>query len=215
MKSVIFIAPPASGKGTQSNKLVKLGYVHISTGDMLRDEMKNETDIGIAIKDLMDHGCLVSDELVFELIKEKIINLDKPFILDGYPRTIKQAKMLNELLNNLDINDYEVIYLDMKLEEALKRALGRLTCECGISYNTLFEEWKPKVENICDKCGSTLVKRSDDNEESFKNRYNTFIKNNEPIISYYEELNKFNVIDTRIGDENITDRIKDILKWLV
>lgn len=215
MKNVIFIAPPASGKGTHSNRLIESGYVHISTGDMLREEMRNETKIGKAIKNLMDNGCLVSDEIVFELITNKIENLNKPFILDGYPRTINQAEMLNNLFLKLDINDYEVIYLDIELEEALKRSLGRLTCECGMTYNTLFEEWKPKVANTCDKCGATLVKRTDDNEEAFKNRFATFLKNNKPIMEYYKSLNKLNIIDTKIGDENITDRIKDILKWLV
>jgi len=215
MKNVIFIAPPVAGKGTQSSRLVELGYIHISTGNMLRDEMKKETEIGKSIKDLMDKGCLVSDEIVFELISNKLNKIDKPFILDGFPRTINQAYMLDKLFNKLNIDNYEVIYLDIELEEALKRALGRLTCECGLSYNIYFDGLKPKKENVCDKCGLFLVKRTDDNEETFKKRFETFLKNNEPIINFYKCNNKLHCIDTKIGDKNITDRIKDILKWLI
>lgn len=212
MKSVIFIAPPSAGKGTQSAKLIDLGYNHISTGDMLREEINKQTDLGLKIKDIMANGCLVSDEIVFELIKNKLKDNSKPFILDGFPRTFKQAEMLDKLFNDLNITNYEVIYLDIELEDALKRALGRLTCECGASYNIYFESLKPKKENICDKCGKNLIKRSDDNEESFKVRFETFIKNSQPIVEFYKKINKLNIIDTKIGNEKITEKIKDILK---
>lgn len=211
MKNVIFIAPPVAGKGTQSNILKEMGYEHISTGDMLRAEMKNKTEIGLSIQSIMDNGGLVSDEIVNELIKNKLSIIDKPFILDGYPRTLNQAIMLDELLNNINISNYEVIYLHINLEDALKRALGRLTCECGMSYNIYFDNLKPKHENICDKCGNHLNKRSDDNEETFKVRFETFLKNNEPIMDFYKSKNKLHIIDTQIGNEKITERIKEIL----
>ena len=212
MKNVIFIAPPAAGKGTQSNKLIENGYIHISTGDMLREEIAKESSIGLKIKDIISKGMLVSDEIVFQLITNRLETINKPFILDGFPRTINQAKLLDTLFNDLGIIDYEVIYLDISLEEALKRALGRLTCKCGASYNSEFSKLKPKVANICDKCGSTLEKRSDDNEESFKVRFDTFIKNNEPIKDFYESKNKLHVIDTTLDTEIITEKIKEILK---
>ncbi|MBR6517904.1 MAG: nucleoside monophosphate kinase [Bacilli bacterium] len=212
MKNVIFIAPPAAGKGTQSNRLVDLGYIHISTGDMLREEIAKESSVGLKIKDIISKGMLVSDEIVFELITDKLKTINKPFILDGFPRTSNQAKLLDTLFNDLGIIDYEVIYLDISLEEALKRALGRLTCKCGASYNSEFSKLKPKVTGICDKCGSILEKRSDDNEESFKVRFETFIKNNDPIKDFYENKNKLHIIDTTLDTEIITDRIKDILK---
>lgn len=211
MKNVIFIAPPVAGKGTQSKKLVDLGYVHISTGDMLREEMKNKTKIGLSIQELMDNGCLVSDEIVFELITRKLKTINKPFILDGYPRTVNQAKMLDKLFLELNISSYEVIYLDITLEDALKRALGRLTCECGMSYNIYFDGLKPVNENICDKCGKKLIKRADDNEETFRVRFETFLKNNEPIMNFYKCKNKLHSIDTQIGKDNITEIIKEIL----
>lgn len=212
MKNVIFIAPPVAGKGTQSSRLVEMGYNHISTGNMLRDEMKKESEIGKSITHLMNSGSLVSDEIVFELIVNKLKTINRPFILDGYPRTYKQAVMLDELLHDLDIVDYEVIYLDIELEEALKRALGRLTCECGLTYNIYFEGLKPKKENICDKCGKLLIRRNDDNEETFRKRFATFLENNAPIIDFYKNNNKLHIIDTKIGDENITDKVKEILK---
>ena len=188
-----------------------MGYEHISTGDMLRTEMKNKTEIGLSIQNIMDNGGLVSDEIVNELIKNKLSNTYKPFILDGYPRTLNQAIMLDELLNNINISNYEVIYLHINLEDALKRALGRLTCECGMSYNIYSDNLKPKHENTCDKCGRNLIKRSDDNEETFKVRFETFIKNNEPIMEFYKSKNKLHIIDTQIGKEKITEEIKDIL----
>jgi len=212
MKNVIFIAPPAAGKGTQSNILKELGYIHISAGDMLREEIAKESSLGLKIKDIISSGALVSDEIVFELIENKLKNIDKPFILDGFPRTLNQAKLLDNLLKDLNIDNYRVIYLTIELEEALKRALGRLTCKCGASYNTEFVALMPKVEGICDKCGETLEKRGDDNEESFKVRFETFIQNNEPIKEFYESKNNLYTIDTSIGTNEITERIKDILK---
>lgn len=212
MKNVIFIAPPSAGKGTQSKNLVDIGYNHISTGDMLREEMAKETNLGKQIKDTMDSGSLVSDEIVFELINNKLESKCEPFILDGFPRTINQALMLTDLFEKLNVSDYEVIYLDIKMEDALKRALGRITCECGLSYSIYYEPLKPKVENVCDKCGKKLLKRSDDNEQSFINRFKTFEENTKPILDYYKKLNKLYIVDTNIGNEKITDKIKEILK---
>ena len=209
MKNVIFIAPPAAGKGTQSAILESLGYLHISTGDMLREEIAKNSTIGIQIKDIISKGMLVSDEIVFELIKNKLTNIAKPFILDGFPRSINQALMLNELFNELNINNYEVIYLDIDMDNAMKRALGRLTCKCGASYNIYYDNLKPKMEGICDKCGSILTKRDDDNEESFKIRFNTFKTNNEQILDFYKNNNKLHLVDAT--KDNVTDKIREIL----
>ena len=213
MKNVIFIAPPAAGKGTQSSNLVNLGYIHISTGDMLREEIAKESEIGLVVKDIISKGMLVSDDIVFELINNKLNNLNKPFILDGFPRTIKQAELLNDLLDKLNINNYEVIYLDINSEDAMKRALGRLTCnKCGASFNKYYEALRPIQEGICDNCGNTLETRSDDNEESFKVRFNTFIENTEPIKEFYKNKNKLHIVDATMSSDEITDKIKDILK---
>lgn len=213
MKNVIFIAPPAAGKGTQSSNLVDLGYIHISTGDMLREEIAKESKIGLIVKDVISKGNLVSDEIVFELIDKKLSNLEKPFILDGFPRTINQAEMLDDLLSKLNINKYEVIYLDINSEDAMKRALGRLTCKkCGASFNKYYEALQPIQEGICDNCGNTLETRSDDNEESFNVRFNTFIENTKPIMEFYKNKNKLHIVDATMDSLNITNIIKDILK---
>lgn len=211
MNNVIFIAPPAAGKGTFSEKLKNLGYIHISTGDMLREEIKNKTSIGLEVDEIMKSGALVSNEIVFKLIESRLSNINKPFILDGFPRTLEQAKMLSELLNKLNIKNYEVIYLDIAMEVAIKRALGRLTCECGASYNKYNDLFKPKVEWICDNCGKELSQRSDDNEESFKVRFETFLNNNKPIIEYYDGLGKLHTIDATIDIDEQLDMIKSIL----
>ncbi len=212
MKNVIFIAPPAAGKGTQSSMLESLGYIHISTGDMLREEIKTESSLGKELKEIMDKGLLVSDDIVFELINNKLSSIDKPFILDGFPRSLNQAYMLNDLFNKLNIDNYEVIYLDLDMEVALKRALGRLTCSCGASYNIYDDKLKPSVDGICDKCGKELTKRSDDNEESFNKRFQTFIDNTKPIKDYYESLNKLHIVDAKKDSKEISDIIIDILK---
>ncbi len=212
MKNVIFIAPPAAGKGTQSQMLIDLGYIHVSTGDMLREEVASSSELGKEISGILEKGGLVSDEIVFELIKNKLSKIDKPFILDGYPRTINQVSLLDKLFKELSITNYEVIYLDLSLEDALKRALGRLTCECGASYNIYYENLMPKQEGICDKCGKDLVKRSDDNKESFQTRFDTFIKNIEPIKEFYNKINKLNIVDASVGNKEIADKIKEILK---
>lgn len=211
MKNVIFIAPPAAGKGTQSSKLMALGYEHISTGDMLRLEISSGSILGKEIDALIKDGNLVSDEIVFKLIKDKLNTINKPFILDGFPRTLNQAQLLSTLLDSLNIKNYEVIYLDIELEDALKRTLGRLTCKCGASYNLNYKEYLPKVEGICDKCGSPLQKRSDDNEEAFKVRFKKYQENTMPILDYYTRLGKLHRIDTKLDSEEITEKIKEIL----
>ena len=189
MKNIIFIAPPAAGKGTQSTMLKEsFGYNHLSTGDMLREVVSSGTDFGLQVKNIIDRGELVSDEL----------------ILDGFPRTLNQAKSLDNMLDK----DYEVIYLDLTEEEAIERILGRLTCSCGKSYNLNVDNLKPKVEGICDGCGKELVKRNDDNVDSFKVRYKTFLDNTKPLMEYYEDKNKLHKINV---NRNVEDIFKDIV----
>lgn len=213
MKSVIFIAPPASGKGTQSTYLESLGYEHISTGDMLRSEINSGSKLGTEIKELIDCGELVSDEIVIELITNKLTSLNnKPFILDGFPRTMNQATSLNEIFEKLNINNYLVIYLDIDESIALKRALGRMTCECGKSYNIYFDDLKPQVEGICDSCNSALVKRNDDNEDSFKTRFETFINNTLPIKDFYKNMNVLVEIDASKDSTTISKEIEELVK---
>ena len=208
MKNIIFIAPPAAGKGTQSNMLKeKFGYNHISTGDMLREAINSGSEIGKEVKNIIDKGELVSDDLIIKLVKDKLTSLEgKPFILDGFPRTLNQAKSLDEILTD----DYIVIYLDLDESEAINRITGRLTCNCGKSYNVNIDKLKPKVDGICDNCGSILIKRDDDNVESFKVRFKTFLDNTDSILKYYEDKEKLIKIDVNKDVQDIFESILEV-----
>lgn len=205
MKNIIFIAPPAAGKGTQSNMLKeKYGYIHISTGDLLRSEIASGSKLGIEVKNIIDKGNLVSDELMIDIINSKLIEIKgKPFILDGFPRTLNQAKSLDNIIDD----NYEVIYLELDKEDAIKRIEGRLTCSCGKSYNLNDDELMPKVTGICDNCGNKLVKRDDDNVEAFIIRYDNFLNNTKILMDYYKDKNKLHIVDV---NKNINDIFNDI-----
>lgn len=213
MKNIIFIAPPAAGKGTQSEMLTNnYNYEHISTGDMLREEIKADTELGKSIKNIIDEGKLVSDDIIIALIRKKLSEIKgKPFILDGFPRTLNQAQQLDVILNENNIDNYETIYLEIDEEVASKRILGRLTCSCGRSYNIYDDAFKPKVDGICDSCGKELIKRDDDNAESFKIRFQAFLDNNEPIMEYYKNKNKLNIVDVNTDSNTIYKAIVEIV----
>ena len=216
MKNIIFIAPPAAGKGTQA-KLVSAEYniPHISTGDLLREEMAKGSEIGISIKKDMDAGNLVSDEVITTLLKNRIIKSDckNGFILDGYPRNLAQAKTYNNLLDELNLEKGVVIFFDIDKDIALKRTLSRVVCQnCGSSYNLLIEELKPRKENICDRCNHELKTRTDDTEEVFIHRFDTYINSTKDLIEYYQNLGLLHKIDVEEKSaETIFGEVKEIL----
>ena len=210
MKNIIFVAPPAAGKGTASEKLVsKFNYKHISTGDLLREARKKDDDLGRKIATLMDEGALVTDDIVLVLLKNTLKDIkNEAFILDGFPRNINQANALEEIFNNLQISDYVVIYLNIDFEKALNRTLGRLLCpNCKRGYNKDSALLKPKKDGICDTCGSTLITRSDDTKETFEIRFNNYMKETNPVLKYYQEKNKLCTIST---DNNIDEIMQNI-----
>ncbi len=215
MKNIIFVAPPAAGKGTQSEKLVeKYGYTHISTGDLLRDVRSEGSERAKTIIEYQDKGILVPDEIVVDLLKDRLLKPDitNGYILDGYPRTIKQAEILTAMLEEIGGADYIVIYLDIEYELAMQRTLGRRGCSnCGANYNIYFEAFKPKIEGICDSCGSLVVQRSDDNEETFKTRFETMAKNCEPVLEYYRNLGKLYDVKVDAEAPEIFKKIEQIL----
>ena len=213
MKNVIFIAPPAAGKGTQSELLVEnYKYEHISTGDLLRNKQNDGSELGNQIKELLKTGKLIDDEIVTKLLKEKLVKINGNFILDGYPRNIKQANILNNLLSELDINDIAVIYLDVDEDTAMKRALGRITCpKCKRTYNKYNELTKPKNIGLCDDCNIELVGRSDDNEETFKIRFNEYINNTKPLLDYYKEKDLLYVMENKIDPNELFESIKEVI----
>lgn len=213
MKNIIFIAPPAAGKGTQSELLVsEFGYNHISTGDLLRSKQNDGSELGNYIKDLLSQGKFVDDEIVTKLLSDKLSSIDGPFILDGYPRNIEQANILENVLNSLNLSIDAVIYLNVDSETAMKRALGRVSCpKCNKIYNKYIEEKMPKVTNICDDCGVELIGRSDDNEESFKIRFDTYINQTQPLLDYYKSNGLLVIID-KVNTPNETfEEVKKVI----
>lgn len=186
MKSVIFLAPPAAGKGTYSKFLEdKYGYQHISTGDLLREKALTDE----SVKRRLQSGMLFSDDEVMTLFKERLAKYPHHtlFVFDGIPRTLNQAQIMDTFLPK----DYIVIYLDVQKDVLLKRVLGRIICpKCHRSYHEVFANFKPKVANICDNCGVSLEKRVDDKEETFLKRYEEYIAKTEPLLDYYQNKGK-------------------------
>ena len=208
MKNIIFIAPPAAGKGTLSEYLEKkYGYIHISTGDLFREKIKEQDAEGKELESIIKSGQLIDDERAMRLVKEKLASLEpnQKFILDGVSRTLHQAHILDIILSDLGCSNYVVIYIDVDESILRKRITGRRNCpNCNRTYNIYFEEFKPSKENICNHCGSSLKERADDNEESFKVRYEIFKSNNEPILNYYKEQNRLEKLDNSNIDQTKT-----------
>ncbi len=210
MKNLILIAAPAAGKGTLSEMLMdKFNYTHISTGDILREVSHEDTELGRKIADILKTGSLVTDEIVFELLEKRLKEPDtlNGYILDGFPRTLKQAEMYDDLLKKINRDLGIVVIINTPYETLKKRIVGRVLCkDCGSIYNTLTGVNTPKVENVCDKCGGTLYKRTDDNEESFAKRYNEYMEHTNPLIDYYK--NKGNLF--YINGENKEQMLEEI-----
>ena len=207
--NIIFIAPPAAGKGTQAKKISKYYNIpHISMGDLLRTIEDEE------IKNKLSKGEFVDDKTVIDLLKKRILNKDceKGYILDGFPRTLNQAALYDGLLRILNKEKGIVIVLDVDKEIAKKRILGRKICNnCGFVFNDLLEESKPKIKDVCDNCGNALISRPDDNEETFEHRFQTYIKQTEPLIEHYNKKGIIYRIDSNKNAENTFNQIKEIL----
>ena len=215
MKNIIFLAPPAAGKGTQSKRLVeKYGYAHISTGDLLRAGREDGTERAKIIIEAQDSGGLVPDYIVDELLKERLQQDDckKGFILDGYPRNPKQLDTLNRIFEELNITDYVAIYFDIAMETAKERVLGRMFCpNCKKDYNKYYLPMAPKTEGICDNCGTALATRSDDNEETFKVRFETYLTNIEPLVSSYEASGHLAKVDANRESPEVFEDVDKII----
>ena len=211
MRNIIFIAPPAAGKGTISDYLVKnYGYEHISTGDLLRDEIASGSEFGKEIEHIIESGSLVDDAIVIQLVEHRLQNKEseQPFILDGFPRTLIQAQELDEMFRKENINNNMAIYLNATLDTVLKRVVGRVICpKCKRSYNLNNEKLKPIRDYVFDDCGGSLIKRSDDNVETLKVRFASFMENTKPVLDFYQNQGILKEIDASLD----LDRIYDIL----
>jgi len=209
-KIVIFLGPPGAGKGTQSQLLKERnGFIQISTGDLLREAVKNQTELGKLAKQYMDEGKLVPDDLIISLIKEKLQEYaDKNIIFDGFPRTIPQAESLDNLLSHLNKNIDAVILFKIEDEEVVKRLTGRRVCpSCGAVYHMVYNP--PKIDEICDKCGAGLIQRDDDKEEVIRKRLEVYHQQTKPLIEYYKS--KIVEIDATDNPNNIYNKIVSMI----
>lgn len=216
MKNIIFIAPPAAGKGTQSNLVSEKYHIpHISTGDILREVMKEDSEIGEYVLETITSGGLVKDEIMYELIEKRLMAEDckNGYILDGFPRNVEQAKKYDEMLTHLGQELGYVIALEIEEKLLAKRITGRRVCEdCGSIYNINVESEMPLVESTCDFCGGKLYQRNDDNLESFQNRYQVFLEKTGPLLEYYEKEHILYRVDGTKSIDEIFQEITSILE---
>jgi len=217
MKNLILLAVQGAGKGTLAKALKeKYGYEHISTGDLLRERAAVGDELGIKIKNLIDNGIFVSNEIIFEAIEYKISQPEcaNGYILDGFPRNIEQAEGYSKILEKLNKDIGLVINMTIPENLLINRIIGRRMCrDCGAIYNIYSEQLKPFKEGICNKCGGTLYQRDDDNEEAMKTRVETYFKVTAPVIDYYKEKGNLYEVDSSDMDETLKS-VEAILKKL-
>ena len=215
MKNIMFIAPPAAGKGTQAELVVeKYGIPHISTGDILREISKEDSEIGKYVQETLASGQLVKDEITYQLIEERLKKEDckNGYIIDGFPRNIEQAYEYDKILKNLGYEVGNVIYINVDKKVLEKRITGRRICEdCKMIYNINDPNNSPEVESVCDNCGGKLYQRSDDNLEAFETRYNMYLEKTEPIIEHYRNQHVLKEVEGDDSVENIFNRIDKII----
>lgn len=216
-KEFIFLGPPACGKGTQTSKLAQyLGFPHVDTGSLLRAEIKNETENGKIAKSFIDKGHLVPVELVASIIKDRLSQDDckNGYILDGYPRSVEQADMLEVINSEIDKNidsDFRAIYFDLNHDILISRIVNRRSCpKCGEIYNL---KYKPtKVEGVCDLCGGELIQRKDDNEETAEARFETYFNETAPLVDYYKNKGILRTINADGTIEEVWERLLEVIK---
>ncbi len=212
---LILLGPPGAGKGTQAQRLIdRHGIPQLSTGDMLRAAVAAETEVGVKAKAIMDAGNLVPDEVVNAIVADRIAAEDcaNGFILDGYPRTLKQADALEALLEQRGQQLDRVIELKVDDDVLVKRVAGRFSCaNCGTVYHD--EDRRPKAEGVCDTCGSTEFKRRpDDNAETMRSRLRAYYKETSPLVGYYHCKGTLRSIDGMAPIDDVTESIETILK---
>lgn len=213
--NLILFGPPGAGKGTQSKRLVDdFRLVYIATGDMLRQAVKDETELGQEAKRYMDEGELVPDDVIIGVIAERIQEDDARdgFILDGFPRTIPQAQALEEQLEGLGRDVTAALMIDASDEDVVKRISGRRQCEQGHVYNIHFDP--PEQEGVCDQDGTPLQQRSDDAPEKVKRRLQVYHEQTSPLIEYYEDNGLLRKFDGSRSPDEVYDHITATLRTL-
>lgn len=209
----IFIAPPGSGKGTQSKHLTeRFGISQISTGDILRDHKKRNTELGRQARNYMDKGELVPDKLIIDMIENELSlpKYEQGFILDGFPRTLEQAKALDRILEKMNLELEHVIILDVPINELINRLTARRVCRnCGATYHLIFSP--PKREGICDLCGGEIYQRQDDNKETILKRLKIYESQTKPLLEYYSEQGLVKHVNGLGEVLEVFERLKDVL----
>ncbi|WP_026652517.1 adenylate kinase [Butyrivibrio proteoclasticus] len=210
---IIMLGAPGAGKGTQAQMIAeKYNIPHISTGDIFRANIKNGTELGKKAKEFMDKGQLVPDELTVELLLDRVAKDDcaNGYVLDGFPRTIPQANVLDSELTKLGDKVDFAVNVDVPDENIVRRMSGRRAClKCGATYH--IEHIPPKTEGVCDKCGSELVQRDDDKPETVQNRLSVYHEQTQPLIEYYDKKNILKTVD---GTKDMQEVFSDIVNIL-
>ncbi len=211
--NIVMLGPPGAGKGTQAKFVSKkFGIPHISTGDMLREEMTAHSELGKRVEKVIKSGKLVEDSLMIEIVKDRLSQSDveKGFILDGYPRTLSQAESLDELLELLGKEINYAIYVEVPESIIIDRLSSRRVCpQCGRIYNIVSNP--PKIEGLCDVCHVPLVVRDDDKPDTVKRRYDVYYEMTFPAVEYYRKRDVLFTIDGTLAAENVKDMLLNIL----
>lgn len=205
----VLLGPPGAGKGTQAKLIVeKFGIVHLSTGDMFREAQKSDAKLD----ELLSSGHLVPDEVVIDMVKNRLQEKDveKGFLLDGFPRTVKQAQELDKMLEIEKKDITGVFSIDIDDEEAVRRISGRRVCECGASFNTVL--LPPKKDGVCDYCQGRLTQRSDDKEEVVRERLVVYDKQTKPLIDYYRNAGLLVEIDGHRDEKGVFNQISKFIE---
>ena len=215
-RRMILLGPPGAGKGTQA-KIISalLGIPHISTGDILRDAVKSGSELGKKVKEIMERGELVPDELMDRIVENRLKENDcrKGFILDGYPRTVKQAESLEKILENLNEKLDIVILVDVSEDDVVRRITNRRICpKCGKVYNLIVPDLRPSEDELCDLCKVKLIQRDDDKEETVRRRYRVYMESTSPLIEYYDKRGILERIDGKHQPEKVKEEILKVLE---
>ena len=213
--NIIFLGPPGCGKGTQAKRLEdQCGMIQLSTGEMLREEVRSGTEIGLKAKDIIEAGKLVVDDIVVAMIDRRLDEWDNTsgFILDGFPRTVSQAKSLDYILKKKDMTLDQVVEFKVNEEVLVRRITGRYSCaDCHQGYHEEYQ--KPQVPGTCDKCGSTkFTRRSEDNEGTVRSRLIEYNAATAPIVDFYDDRGLLISIDGMSEIEQITEQLETIVR---
>ncbi len=212
--NLVMLGPPGAGKGTQAALLAeKLGIPHVATGDLFREALQNETELGLTAKSYMERGELVPDEVTVAMVRERLAKPDSEggVILDGFPRTIEQAKALSDLLAERGQAIDAALFIDATEDELVRRLSSRWTCRhCQAVYNIISNP--PRQEGKCDMCGGELYQRADDAPETVRNRIRVYGQQTSPLIDYYQDQGLLITIKSEGGIERVQQRIQEVLQ---